>query len=813
MPAPLAPVVNGPIYAIPSILIQVDNVLPDTKVKVYQDNVEIGHATSTSPGSIWVPTTGTLIANKKITATQTYTGTEAYVGVTPGEASPHSNFAIIVQAPPLKSLPVPFFKSGINHCSNSVWLGGLVQGATVSISQDGNHLGGGLVLYPDQWFDLTGPKPTSGQHVEATQRYDRAFSNPGYSSLVAPKPASMLAPVITTPLRDCQTVVEVSHMTPGANFTLTNGPNTDTGTSPDETYNINIAPLVVGTLSAQQSFARCSGVTSPTSVFHVRNIDLPEPKVGYDLCPGVGQLTVTNLIPGEVLKVSAVVHPSGGSQTVKDLGSQGISSATATVFLPPLPANTVALQLSVTLCGMENAPPPAHTTVHISTSSTSVGPPEILAPLFNCVRTVVVANANPGSLVTVYSGTSTNVLANPVVATGPDLVITLWTALFTNETVQVRQTGCNASGSSKPLTVIALPDPIPVPKISDPVLSDDTGVTVSGLLPGAQVFLYVSGVFRSQVIAPIETAVLPAGVLGLPSGDSVEVTQQLCGQVSARRDAGSAFAQVLTPETKPSKGLVGNSNYAYANNGNPITGISVTIEIDADINLNYDTGGDLHSTHSQTGYGFQLNCISPTTEPTFWQQYMFVVYNNTLNAVINNWIPGFSTGKLKEVVLIDTYPGTQMTSLSGYTLPKGYKLTMSLDTSNTGGTNPQNNVVSVTFSGTDENDVPFGTPFTQLLTGLTNQQTSSNVQTSNLSPVYVIGCYLVGPDNKEKVNLQSGAGKITIKSNGMTVAPNYANVPSIVNTPIWGTIENSNAVYSEVQTGSGTTFIQKFNVP
>ncbi len=810
MTAPLAPVVDGPVYAVPGISILIDNVLPDALVKVLQDGVEIGHATSTSPGSIWVPTTAAPVTGKKITATQTYTGSAAYVGVTTGVASPPSNFAVIVLAVP-KTLPVPVFQSGINQCSNSVWLGGLFQGATVTITQGANNLGGGLVLYPSQWFALTGPEPTPGQPVEAIQKYRDSVSQPGWSSLVAPEPKTLPKPVVGVPLRDCQTFLHMSNMTPGANITVKNGVYIDTATSPAGSYTLNLPPLVVGILTAQQSFTRCQGVTSPTAVYHVKNIDLPRPEVGYALCPSLGQLTVTNLLPGEVLSVSAVVQPSGQPQTLTPLGSQGVSATTATVFLPALPANTVAVQITVTLCGMEEPPPPTYITVPISTSTAPIGPPEILPILFNCARSVVVANAHPGCLVTVFSGATTNVLANPVVATASELVVPLWTALVTGEHVQVEQTGCHANGQSKPLTVQPLPSPIPPPQIDKPVLSDATGVTVTGVLPGAQVFLYVSGLFRSQVLATTGTVVLPVGAPGLTAGNYIEVTQELCGQTSNRTDRGPGYAQVQAPEPKPSAGLVGNSNYAYANGGQPITGISVTIKITDDINLTYNSGGDLTS-NTKTGYGFQLNCISPTTDATFWQQYMFVVFNNTLNAVINNWSPGFSGGVLNEVNLIDTYNGTQLKSLSGYTLPKGYTLTITLDTSNTGGTNPQNNVISATFSGSDENGVAFG-PLTQTLTSLTDLQTGSNIQTSNLSPVYVIGCYLVGPDNGEAATLQSGAGKITISSNGMTVYPNYASVPASVNTPTWGTVETSNATYGEVPTGSNTTFVQTFSVP
>ncbi len=810
MTAPLAPVVDGPIYAVPGISILVDNVLPDAVVTVLQDGAGIGQATSSSPGSIWVPTMVALVAGKKITANQTYIGSATYVGVTPGVASPQSNFAVTVLAIP-NELPVPVFQSGINQCSNSVWLGSLFQGATVTILQGGNYLGGGVAEYPTQWFALTGPEPSAGQPVEARQEYDKALSPFGWSTLVAPEPASLPAPVVAQPLRDCQTFLDMSGMTPGANITVRNGVYIDTATSPAGSYILNLPPLAVGVLTAQQSFTRCD-LTGPAAVYHVKNLDLPLPEVGYDLCPGLGQLTVTNLLPGEVLSVSAVIQPAGEPQTVIPLGSQGLSATSATVFLPALPANTIALRISVTLCGMEEPPSPTYVTVPVSMSTAPIGPPELVAPLYDCARFVVVTNAHPGCLVTVFSGTTTNVLANPVVATGSEVVIPLWTALVTGEQVSVEQTGCHASGQSKPLTVLALPDPIPVPDITRPVLSDATEVAVTGVLPGAQVFLYVSGVFRSQAVALTGAADLPVGVPGLTPQEYVEVTQELCGQTSLRTDSGPGYAPVQTPEPKPSGGLVGKSNYAYANAGDPVTGISVTVEITEDINLQYDSGGDL--THNeQTGYGLQLNCISPTSDQTFWQQYIVLVQNNTLNAWINNWSPHFSSsGSLQEVGLIDTWPGTQLTQLSGYTLPKGYTFTISLDTSNQGGTNPDNNVVSVTFSGQDQNGAAFG-PLTQQLTSQTDQQTSQDVQTADLSPVYVIGFYLVGPDNGEAATLSSGAGTITLNSSGMTVYSSIGSIPTTFNVPDWGTLENSNAVYSEVPTGSATSFAQTFNVP
>jgi hypothetical protein len=151
--------------------------------------------------------------------------------------------------------------------------------------------------------------------------------------------------------------------------------------------------------------------------------------------------------------------------------------------------------------------------------------------------------------------------------------------------------------------------------------------------------------------------------------------------------------------------------------------------------------------------------------------------------------------------------GTKLTQLSGYTLPKGYTFTISLATSN-----PGNDIVSVTFSGKNQDGVAFGS-LTLQLTSQTDLQTTQDIQPAVLSPAYVIGVYLVGTDNSEAATLSSGAGTITLNSTGMTVYPSWANIPAAFNITGWGTTENSNAIYTEVPTGSATNFTQAFTVP
>ncbi len=806
MPAPLPPMVIGPVYAVANVEVQVDNVLPDALVKVLQNGVEVGHATSTSAGVVWVTTTVPLVVGHKITATQTYTGAAGYA--TPGVASAPSPLPVPVWAVP-KALPVPVFLSAVSHCSDSVWLGSLIPGATLTVSQSGGVLARMVVARPSQWFTLTGPLPTAGEPLEAQQEYQRRTSPTGYSALVLPSPPSLPRPTAATPLRACQTSIDLSDMYPGANVEVTNAGANEVGTNPAASYTADLTqPLKAGAMTVQQSFARCqTPPASPIAHYLVGHDTVPLPRIGYDFCPSLNQLTVTNLLAGEILTVSAVSQI--GVVTV--VGSQGVSSASATVFVPQLPANTVSLRIAVSLCGQTSRPP--FVRVPVSTSPGPSTPPDVQTPLYGCSRQIVVTNAYPGCLLTVFSASLTNILANPVVAPSDVVVIPLWVALSAGEHVQVLETGCHANAHSNVATVVVSPNPIPTPVISLPVLTDATEVTVSSTLAGAQVFLYVDGAFRSQVTALDGNATLPVGTPPLVSGQSIHVTQELCGATSANdkgRDPGSTTAQA--PATKPSGGLVGNSNYAYANAGDAITGISVTVVITEEVQLSTDSGGDL-TQNKQTGYGFQFNCITPTTDPTFWQQYIVTVFDNQLTAWINNWSPKFVSGVLQENDLIDTFPGAQLTALSGYTLPAGFAFTIALDTSNPGGTNPNHNVLGVTFSGHDENNVAFG-PLALTLTSQTDQQnTSQNVPSTDLSPVYVIGMYLVGPKNGEKATLESGAGTITITSSGVTAYPGIGGIPAVVGVPEWGTTENSNAVYSEVQSGQETTFTQTFSVP
>jgi len=790
MTAPLAPTVVGPVFAVPSAIVQVDSVLPDSLVQVFQNGSVVGHANSTTtPGLVSVPTTVALVVGHDVTAKQTYTGSAGYA--TPGVASPASPSVTVAKVP--SPLPAPIFWSLVNQCSNAVWLANLVAGATVTIDQGGPSLGGGLAQSPAQWFALTGPEPTPAQPLQARQTFGPATSSTGYSAAVIPEVTTLPEPVMAPPLMDCQTSLDMSSMVPGATIEVVlNGGTTATATSPASSYTLDLPPLPPGPITAQQFFARCKKVErSRTAHAVVTKGTLPKPSVGYALCPSTGQLTVSNLKAGEILSVSAVV-PGPHGPTVTELGSQGISATSAPVNLPALPAGTTAVRLSVSMCG-QNEPPPAYVTVPVSTSTLPVGPPALQPPLYDCAGSVIVTGANPGSLLTVV----THHLATPVTATAEVVTIPLYTPLVTGQKVQVAQTGCHANGRSGPRVVKALPKTIPVPIIQTPVLSDATSVTVSGVLPGAQVVLYINGVATAQVTALETTWSIPLPPDALAKAKYVEVTEELCGHTSTRTDGGRGWAPVQAPAPLPSGGLKGNSGYIFQNSCSDLLGVTVVIDVQEEIG-----GGP-----SFQGFGFQLNCWSEgATDVNAWQQFAVVVGfagNTNITAFANSW-PYNWNGTASDDTINDPQTLAPLSSLS---LAAGYHLTIALTNQS-----PGNQVTSATFGGHDNSGNSF-TPVTITIDGLSDQQ-GGTISASQLAPIVAFQVLFVGPDNSITTALTSGKGKMTISASTDFLATNSLPTGGCwsFNSGLTGTGEDSNAVYSELPAASSQTFVQYFSV-
>ncbi len=176
-PPPLPPIVSGPVYTT-SKQVLVDSVLPNAKVTVYNDSASthaVGMATSTSPGAIWVPLTGTIAHGQPITARQQYTGSDPKILVT--GLSPPSTLPVPVLLPPTP-LPAPIFASGLCTCMDWVYIDGLISGATLTITMGATTMvAAALVTQTPQWFQLAAHTIPSGSVLTAQQNIGSATSS------------------------------------------------------------------------------------------------------------------------------------------------------------------------------------------------------------------------------------------------------------------------------------------------------------------------------------------------------------------------------------------------------------------------------------------------------------------------------------------------------------------------------------------------------------------------------------------------------------------------------------------------------------
>jgi hypothetical protein len=572
-PHPLPPVVDGPITEL-STQVYVDNVLPDAAVTVYNDAAgtsQVGTITSKNPGGIWVPLTTKLSSPQLITARQLYAGPDPKLkSLVSGKSDP-SNVPVPVESVP-NPLPSPVFISGLSNCMDFILMDALIPGATLVVTLEGTatKLVDAPVTQPTQWFQLTPMKLTAGQHLSAVQSASGfKSSQPTRSQPLASAPNHLPPPVITPPLVACQTSIQFVGMYPSADVVTQQFSPAIDGftTAPSESFWSGLWPLSPGLLTAYQYLPCTSAnggvqkITSPTAKFTVGPPQPTVPNVTYPPCVDVRQLTVSNLIPGEILTLERVVTPTGGgTPEVTPLGSQGVSGtaipATITVnlpkdFQPTDPAGTVSIRLATMLCDVSS---PGYKDVAIG----NVGGPfkaTVQAPLYDCARFVRILGAHPGSLIQVFSGSTSDPRCNAVVATTPDFVIKLWTPLVTGEQIFVRQMGCGANGTSTPPVTVLKLKALPAPSIVTPVRPSAPEVQVTGVCPGAQVYLYVDNVLRSNVDALDSSVSIPAGAPPLVGQQTLQVVQTLCSETSMTAAGGGGGAVVtlghLTPAAHP----------------------------------------------------------------------------------------------------------------------------------------------------------------------------------------------------------------------------------------------------------------------
>jgi hypothetical protein len=251
----------------------------------------------------------------------------------------------------------------------------------------------------------------------------------------------------------------------------------------------------------------------------------------------------------------------------------------------------------------------------------------------------------------------------------------------------------------------------------------------------------------------------------------------------------------------PEGGLTDNHNYWIYSNCNPITGLTVTIDVTQ--NMVYQST----SKGSGIGFSFQLNAFSQLGDNIIigWQQFIYNV--NTKDAPQTEFHGQFETWSAHPTINGISLNGSDLINhgavvvnpLPGNGAPAGYKLTISLGTDN------NSNVNSATFTVTDPNSNN-GQPYSKTISPLGLQLDGSlpkalqgPITEAYFAPILAFQLVLVGPDETH-VQLSSGAGNITYAASVPLTALNAP--PSCVKNVTTG--ETANSVYSTISAGSGT---------
>jgi hypothetical protein len=705
---------------------------------------------------------------------------------------------------------------------DSVYIGGLIPGATLTIMMGTTLMVHAPVTQSPQWFKLASAAPLNAV-LMATQTVSAKPPSPTIPSQKIQVAGPLLPPVISLPLYGCQTDLNVSNLIPGADLEVVNGSNESFITNAWSYYDLGpVAPLQTKfEVVAHQYFTRCGGATGgaqgmvgPQAKFPVVNPVLKLPKVTPP-CTDVTELAISNLIAGEILTVNL-----GGTL----LGQQGVSKSSATVSLPKnwfTPPGPVSLEVEVTLCGVG----PLSTEVSVKPS----GPypaPSVQAPLYQCAMSVRVLDAHPGSVIQVFNGTTASPRSNPVVAVTPNFAIELWWPLAFKESIFVTQTGCSKNEQSKHVTVDLIPTlPVPTvagyPTVTGYVLAGAKSVSVKNVVPGAQVTLLVDGAPRKGVdsiqaeVGPptgssqlVEVA-LPVGLPALVPGNNLTAVQSLCGKFGIAGPGQGGGVTVVAPVSTPSAGpgvpggaLGSNNNYImYTPNGSGgcenLLDVSVEIFVTQEIAWKKSSGG---SGSPIPGFSFQLDCYSPEGSSIGWQQFVLALFgpNPEVGNTANEYTCGVNSWTPSGAITWSSAPPfpTLIPSLPSLTIPVGYQIKITLKNDTTSG-----NVTQGTFDVIDN-------------LGKTLASFTQPIPAANQVPIIAIELNLVGPLRGQTAVLLSGTGTFEYSAkSALTVSNQQPTCSADVPYPNFSfTQEQANTSYGVLPENPGNPFKQSFTV-
>ena len=479
-------------------------------VDLFQDGANVGGGVATWPDQVFNLKSGVTLktgAGHPVTATQTLGGV----------TSPPSAPVIVLNKTAF--IGTVTSRTHIYECGQCLWLDGMFPGATVEVTVGGVLRGKGTAVDGSARFGLS-PQTSLGDTLVAQQT---ACGIPGVkTNLSPPDPLpggkrQLPPPTVNGPLQACMVAVTVSNVTDGAQVTLTETPApgfSETACFDLSSLFFQCPPLTQGSnVSAIQSMPKCEVKSASSPPVPVGPPAPLPPTVVPPLCAGSTTVQLTGLNPGQIVEI------------FQDATSLGTGSAPGSSFpftVPPLAGGSV-ITARQELCGHWSS---ASNQVKVNPQPKSLPTPIVGSPLFQCGAAVHVSNLHPGSTVYVWSTLLGGVIGHKAVnSTQTDVPVT--PLLLAGDDIYAVEQGCGLTVQSAKVKVSAMEQP-GIPTVVAPVEACMRSVTVSGVVPGAHVEVYVNNVFRGSAIATATTVEVPLSG-SLKVGDLVKARQSICG--------------------------------------------------------------------------------------------------------------------------------------------------------------------------------------------------------------------------------------------------------------------------------------------
>jgi hypothetical protein len=413
-----------------------DGMVPGATVEVTAGGAPRGSGTA-ADGSARISLSAPTLASDTLVATQTACGIAGLPTPLPApDPLPGEKGQL---APPTVEAP-------LRACQRAVTVSNVIDGARVILQET---LTPGFTEQacfdlPTLWFPV--PPLKAGASVSAVQTMPGCHLKSPPSASVPVGPATPVpVPVVVPPLCAGSVSVRVDGLLPGSPVEIFEGSTSlGTGSAPASTFDFPVPPLSANaTITARQEL--CSNWSAPSAGVKVnpKPASLPTPAVMSPLYECGAAVHVSNLHPGSSVYVYSV-------QLGGPIGYAAVYATQADVLVAPQLIKGDHVYAVQHGCGL------------VSSQSAAVlvqplgkpGPPEIVSPVEDCMKSVTVADVIPGAHVDVYVNGAWRGSAVTTAATVE--VPILFGPLHVGDQVRARQIICGlVLRPGEPVTVVS----------------------------------------------------------------------------------------------------------------------------------------------------------------------------------------------------------------------------------------------------------------------------------------------------------------------------------------------------------------------